>query len=198
MSSLIVAVTGASGSCYAYRLLEALAESGVETDLVISPTGRQVVDYEMKGDRRIPAGVSASSRMEQLATRTHAADDLFSPVASGSAPVRGMIVIPCSMGSLGRIAGGAGGSLIERAADVQLKEGRPLILVPRETPFNLIQLRNMTSLAEAGAVILPAMPGFYQRPDSIDDLVDFVVARVLDRLAIPHSLGIRWQGGEEG
>ena len=187
-------ITGASGAPYAVRLLRALNESRTPTRLIISAYGPrllaeecEIVDLD---------GLRAATGDWSLVQLFDTGDRGATP-ASGSAPSRGMVVCPCSMGTLASIAAGASRNLIERAADVALKERRPLVLVPRETPLSLIHLQNMARLTRAGATILPAAPGFYNRPRSIEDLVEFVVARILDHLAIPHQLGRRWKSGEE-
>jgi 4-hydroxy-3-polyprenylbenzoate decarboxylase len=181
--NVIVAVTGASGSIYARQLLERLLAAGTEVvgrvGLVVSRRGAGVAEWE---GVTLPAG----GRVERFDP-----DDMFSSPASGSAPWDAMVIVPASMGSIGRIAAGVSTDLIARAADVTLKEGRPLIVVPRETPLNLIHLRNLTTLAEAGAVVLPAAPGFYSRPATIEDLAATITDRILARLGIPHE-GYRW------
>jgi 4-hydroxy-3-polyprenylbenzoate decarboxylase len=186
-------ITGASGAPYAVRLLGALNESGTPVRLILSEYGWRLLQEEAGiGDEpALRAATGDWSRVTLYDPRDRGATP-----ASGSAPSRGMVVCPCSMGTLASIAAGTTRNLVERAADVALKERRPLILVPRETPLSLVHLRNMTALAEAGATILPAMPGFYHRPQSIDDLIDFVVARILDHLGIEHAVGRRWQSGE--
>ncbi len=183
----IVAITGASGSCYAIRLLRFLIEQNLEPYVVVSPPGRQVMAIELgSGDLKEHLG-TAGYREESVR-------DLSSPLASGSFPTQGMVVIPCSMGTLGAIANGVTSNLIHRAAEVTLKEARRLIVVPRETPLSPIALKNMLTLSQAGALIVPANPGFYHAPSSIEDLVDFVVGRVLDLMEIPHHLVKRWTG----
>ena len=187
MNHPIVAITGGSGVCYGIRLLEVLIAQNLEPYVVVSPAGRQVLGVELgSGDLKNHLG-SAGYREED-------ARDLASPLASGSFPTQGMVVIPCSTGTLGAIAHGVSSNLIHRAAEVSLKERRPLILVPRETPLSQIALKNMLTLSQAGAQIVPASPGFYHGPASIQDLVDFVVGRVLDGMKIPHNLTRRWSG----
>ncbi|HXZ97751.1 MAG TPA: UbiX family flavin prenyltransferase [Candidatus Acidoferrum sp.] len=178
----VVAVTGASGSIYARRLLEELKRSGHETLLLISDEAKNVMKQENED----------LHRFEELATRTFSEHELDSPASSGSVKTGGMIVIPCSMKTVSSIAHGLSGNAITRAADVTLKERRTLILVPRETPLSTIQLRNLLRVAEAGAIVLPAMPAFYSKPKSIDDMVNFIVGRVLDLLSVPHNLFRRW------
>ena len=195
--TVTLALTGASGMPYGLRLLECLLAAGVEVGLVYSPAAQIVAKQEC--DLTLPAQPREAARL--LAERygaqpgqlaVYGRDDWMAPIASGSAPADAMAVCPCTMGTLGAIANGLADNLIERAADVALKERRPLVLVPRETPLSAIHLENMARLARAGATILPPAPGFYGRPTSVDDLVDFVVARVLDHLGVPHDLGPRW------
>jgi len=183
----IIAITGASGSCYGVRLLQVLMEQGMEPYAVVSPAGRQVMGLEMgSGDLKDHLGSSG--------WREEDARDLASPLASGSFPTLGLVIIPCSTGTLGSVAHGISSNLIHRAAEVSLKERRPLIVVPRETPMSQITLQNMLTLSQAGAHVVPANPGFYHAPKRIEDLVDFVVARVLDLMKVPHSLSRRWTG----
>jgi 4-hydroxy-3-polyprenylbenzoate decarboxylase len=186
-------VTGASGAPYAVRLLRALNESGTPLRLIVSSYGWRLLAEEagIDGPEALRAATGDWSRVE-----VYDAMDRGATPASGSAPSGGMVVCPCSMGTLASIAAGVSRNLVERAADVALKERRPLVLVPRETPLSLIHLENMTRLTRAGATILPAAPGFYSRPRSIDDLVDFVVARILDHLGVEHAVGKRWKSGE--
>ncbi|MGE0609846.1 MAG: UbiX family flavin prenyltransferase [Pirellulales bacterium] len=193
----IVAITGASGAAYGVRLLEVLLQSGAEVHLSISPAGAAVIRQELAieldlqhFDPRLLLPQLDAASIERVRYYFH--QDLFSPMASGSHLSGGMVICPCSGGTLSAIAHGSSGNLIQRAADVQLKERRKLILVPRETPLSLIQLDNMKRCAEAGAVLLPAMPGFYHGPRSIADLVDFVVARICDQLGVEHKLIRRW------
>jgi len=195
--TITLAFTGASGMPYGMRLLECLVAARCRVYLLYSPAAQIVARQEC--DLTLPAQPREAARL--LAERCGAADgqltvfgreDWMAPVASGSNPADAMAVCPCSMGTLGAIAHGLADNLIERAADVMLKERRPLVLVPRETPLSTIHLDNMLTLARAGAVILPPAPGFYDRPQSVADLVDFVVARVLDQLRVAHALGPRW------
>jgi flavin prenyltransferase len=197
MTRITLALTGASGMAYGLRLLECLLRGGCQVDLLISQAARIVAKQEL--DIQLPAGNAEVAAYFDASFSGHSGrlmafgkEEWFAPAASGSNPAAAMVVCPCTMGTLAAIAHGLADNLIERAADVMIKEKRPLILVPRETPFSLIHLRNMTLLAEAGATILPANPGFYQRPASVDQVVDFIVARVLDQLAIPHTLMARW------
>jgi 4-hydroxy-3-polyprenylbenzoate decarboxylase len=198
--SVALAFTGASGMPYGIRLLECLLQSGTAVDLLYSAVAPVVARQEM--DLQLPARPKDAeaffrTRFQAAAgqLRAFGREEWFAPVASGSNPARAMVVCPCTMGTLAAIANGLADNLIERAADVMLKERRPLILVPRETPLSVVHLENMLRLARAGALILPANPGFYHHPQSAADLVDFVVARVLDHLGIAHQLMPRW-GGE--
>lgn len=187
MNHPIVAITGASGSCYAVRLLQVLMAAALEPYVVISHAGRQVLAIELgSGDLKDHLGASG--------WREEDARDFTSPLASGSFPTSGMVILPCSMGTLGAVANGISSNLIHRAAEVHLKERWPLIVVPRETPLSTIALQNMLTLSQAGARIVPANPGFYHSPKQLSDLVDFVVARVLDQMGIPHELSQRWTG----
>ena len=191
---VVFGITGASGAPYAVRLLRALNDSGTPVRLIVSGYGLRLLaeETEIEGVDGLKAATGDWSRVELYDSLDRGATP-----ASGSAPSRGMVICPCSMGTLASIAAGTSRNLVERAADVALKERRTLILVPRETPFSLIHLENMTRLTRAGATIMPAAPGFYNRPKSIGDLVDFVVARVLDHLGVEHELGRRWRSGEE-
>lgn len=186
-------ITGASGAPYAVRLLRALNEGGTPVRLIVSGYGLRLLQEEsgIDGLDGLRAATGDWSRVELYDSLDRGATP-----ASGSAPSAGMVVCPCSMGTLASIAAGTSRNLVERAADVALKERRPLILVPRETPLSLIHLENMTRLTRAGATIMPAAPGFYHRPQGIDDLVDFVVARILDHLGVAHGVGTRWKSGE--
>ena len=195
--SLVVAMTGASGSIYAVRLIQLLCRLGRTVHLTISPSAAQVARQELGlsiSVNRFDPSVLGDLAPGQL--HFHAHQDFMAGIASGSFPTGGMVVIPCSMSTLSAIAHGITNNLITRAADVHLKERRKLILVPRETPLSLIHLENMTQVTRAGAIVLPAMPGWYHRPQSLEDLVDFIVARVCDQLGIPNNLIRRW--GEEG
>jgi 4-hydroxy-3-polyprenylbenzoate decarboxylase len=182
---LVVAITGASGAAYGVRLVEVLLDAGRTVHLVVSPAGETVARTEL--GRETAELFPTSARLHR-----HDHADFNAGIASGSFLTAGMAVCPCSMGTLAGIAHGISTNLIHRAADVHLKERRKLVLVPRETPLGVIQLRNMLAVAEAGAVVLPAMPGFYRRPEHVSDLVDFVVGRVLDQLGVPHELLKRW------
>jgi 4-hydroxy-3-polyprenylbenzoate decarboxylase len=189
---IVVAITGASGAPYAVRLVSSLAKAKESIQLIVSSHGLRLLTTEMDidsiGALRERVGKAAWDRH---VTTFDDADRGASP-ASGSALNAGMVICPCSMGTLSAIAAGSSRSLVERAADVALKERRKLILVPRETPLSAIHLENMLRVTRAGAVVMPAAPGFYHKPKSIDDLVDFVVARVLDHLGVSQSLVPRW------
>jgi 4-hydroxy-3-polyprenylbenzoate decarboxylase len=183
---LVVGVSGASGAPYAWRMLSFLSgpgrEAGIETHVVFSKFGRLCWDDEVGVD---PASFDLP---------IHNPGDMTAPFASGSARFDAMVVVPCSVGQVGRIAHGVSADLIGRGADVMLKERKPLVLVVRETPFSLIALRNMATLVEAGAVVMPAAPSFYSQPDSVEALLDTVVARALDRLGVDNDLMRRWAG----
>ena len=199
---LTVAITGASGTIYAYRTLQLLAASGaIETiNLIMSGTSATVAQVEMGANLRVlnTEKVNQWLGLEQDSKiiRYWRLDNLAAKPASGSNKQAGMIIVPCSMGTLGAIASGAGTNLIHRAADVTLKEGRKLVIVPRETPYNVIHLENMLKLSRAGAQILPASPGFYHRPKTIEELVDHLCFRILDQFDIPHSHKTQWTGEE--
>ncbi len=199
---LTVAITGASGTIYAQRTLALLAASGaVETiNLIMSGTAATVAQVELGVNLKDAdaakindwLGLDVSSKL----IRVWRLDNLAAKPSSGSNKQAGMIIVPCSMATLGAIASGAGTNLIHRAADVCLKEGRKLVLVPRETPYNAVHLENMLRLSRAGARILPASPGFYHRPKTIDDLVEHLCFRILDQFDIPHSKKSQWTGEE--
>jgi 4-hydroxy-3-polyprenylbenzoate decarboxylase len=192
---IVVAITGASGAPYAIRLLEQLIAAGRRVQLIVSSHGMRLLRMEcdVESIMALQSRVGASN-WDRYVTSYDDGDRGAAP-ASGSALNAGMVVCPCSMGTLSAIAVGASRSLVERAADVALKERRRLILVPRESPLSAIHLENMLRVTHAGAIVLPAAPGFYHRPGSVSDLVDFVVARVLDHLDVEHGLVRRW-GGE--
>jgi 4-hydroxy-3-polyprenylbenzoate decarboxylase len=191
---IVVGITGASGAPYAVRLLEQLVASHRPVSLIVSKYGMRLLETE-SGIGSIDALREAVGKHGwDSCVQTYSNEDRGAPPASGSALTAGMIVCPCSMGTLSAIAVGASRSLIERAADVTLKERRKLILVPRETPLSAIHLANMLRLTRAGAVVLPAAPGFYHRPKQVSDLVDFVVARMLDQLGVEQKLVQRWEG----
>ena len=199
---LTVAVTGASGTIYAHRTLQLLAASGVvETiNLILSDTAVTVAQVEMGVNLREPnaakingwLGLDSDSKLMRL----WRLDNFAAKPSSGSNKQAGMIIVPCSMGTIGAIASGAGTNLIHRAADVCLKERRRLVLVPRETPYNAIHLENMLKLMQAGATILPASPGFYHRPKTIEELIDHLCFRILDQFDVPHSKRTQWTGNE--
>ena len=199
---LTVAITGASGTIYAHRTLQLLAASGaVETiNLIMSGTAATVAQVETGANLREPTTAKINEWLglpgDSKIIRFWRLDNFAAKPSSGSNKQAGMIIVPCSMGTLGSIASGAGTNLIHRAADVCLKEGRKLLLVPRETPFNAIHLENMLKLSRAGATILPASPGFYHRPETIDDLVGHFCFRILDQFDIPHSRKTQWTGDE--
>ncbi len=204
MAVYIVAITGASGAAYGARLVTELLERGDDVDLIVSPSGFLLLKEELGLDC---AGLAAKGVSEKLrafmeprgkrAKRGRLAylpsDDLTSSAASGSSLKKTMIICPCSMGTLARVAAGVSGNLIERAADCVIKEGGRLVLVPRETPLSAIHLENMLKLSRLGAVMLPAMPAFYTKPESVEDMVDFIVGKVLDALGIENSLYKRWK-----
>ena len=195
--TVCLALTGASGMPYGLRLLECLLAAGCRVQLLYSQVASIVARQEMNEDLPARASEAQALLRERYAALpgqldVYGREEWFAPVASGSNPPDAMIVCPCTMGTLAAIAQGLANNLIERAADVALKEGRLLVLVPRETPFSTLHLENMLRLARAGAVILPPNPGFYHHPQSVGDLVDFVVARILDRIGVPHALMARW------
>ena len=186
---LVVGISGSSAPHYGIALLRALRDvTGVETHLVLSSASHRTIELET--DLKV-------IDVESLADVVHQPADLAASISSGSFLTMGMVVAPCSMRTLAAIAHGLGDNLLTRAADVTLKERRPLVLVPRETPLNLIHLRNMVAVTEAGATVLPPTPGFYHRPTSIDDLLDHTTGKVLDQLGIEHELFQRWTSPEE-
>ena len=193
--SFALAITGASGAVYAVRTLAALLSRAVDVELVVSDYGRRLLRDELGEDASVErlsskygAGVGAGSIV------LHSNRDLGATIASGSHGCRGMAIVPCSMKTLAGVAHGLSRNLVERAADVMLKEQRRLVIVPRETPMSLPQLRNMVLCAEAGAMILPAMPAFYQQPKTIDDLADFIAGKILSALGFDHDLYQPWTG----
>ncbi len=195
--TIAVAFTGASGLPYGLRLVECLLGAGVRVQLLYSQAAQVVARQEL--DLTLPSRPAEAEAELTLrfaaapgSLRVFGREEWFAPLASGSNPPDAYVICPCTMGTLAKIAAGLADDLISRAADVVLKEGRTLILVPRETPFSVIHLENMLRLARAGAVILPPNPGFYHHPRQVSDLVDFVVARILDRLGVPHALLPRW------
>jgi len=196
---LVVAITGASGACYAKRMIQLLVAQGIETHLVISPLGQRLLHDELglegmggtHGNLAALAGLPDGSPTPDNLT-LHAYRDVGASIASGSFQHDGMIVAPCSSNTLGCIANGMAQNLVHRAAHVTLKERRKLVLLHREMPLSLIDIRNMQAVTEAGAIVCPAQPGFYMMPKTIDDLVDFVVGRVLDLVGVEHTLDVRW------
>jgi 4-hydroxy-3-polyprenylbenzoate decarboxylase len=195
---LVVAMTGASGAPYAVRLLQLLSRTGRTVHLSLSPSAVQVLREEMDLEVAVDAfDPAVFGRLGPGRLVYHHHQDFSAGIASGSFPTGGMVIIPCSMSTLGAIAGGITTNLITRAADVHLKERRKLILVPRETPLSLIHLENMLTVTRAGAVVLPAMPGWYHRPKRLDDMIDFVVARIGDQLGVSNNLIARWGMGDE-
>jgi 4-hydroxy-3-polyprenylbenzoate decarboxylase len=193
MTKILIGVTGASGGIYASRLLDVLSDKVERIYLVCTESGLKVIRHELKKEHTLRRLIDGEmSEQEKSTFRVFSNDDLFAPCASGTAVPDAVVVLPCSMGSLARIAGGISGNLLERAADVALKQKQKLIICPRETPFNLIHLRNMTTLVEAGAEMIPLMPGFYQNPTSIEDLVDFCVGKVCEQLGVSHGLYKPW------
>jgi len=188
---IIVAVTGASGGPYALRLLKGLESAGRRVHLVVSPLGRKLLADEC-GIETISGEVLLGRPCDRLSIYQH--DDLSCQLASGSFLTHGMVICPCSSNTLGAVAGGLGHNLITRAACVTLKEARRLVVVYREMPASAIDLENMLRLQRAGAIICPAAPGFYMRPQSVGDLVDFVVGKILDLLGVEHALNTRWDG----
>jgi polyprenyl P-hydroxybenzoate and phenylacrylic acid decarboxylases len=197
--SFTVAITGASGALYAVRTMAALLERGCHLELVVSDYGRRLLRDELGEnaavDRLADYLVSRyGSDVRKGSTSLHSNKDLGAKIASGSQGCEGMVVVPCSMKTLAGIAHGLSRNLVERAADVMLKERRPLIIVPRETPMSLPQLKNMVLCAEAGAMVMPAMPAFYQMPQTLDDLADFMAGKILSALGFEHQLYPAWKG----
>ena len=189
---VVLAITGASGAPYAVRLLEVLARNRVPVWLIVSGHGWRLLQAETGiGDE---AALRQATGGDWGTITVFADDDRGARPASGSARTAGMVICPCSMGTVSAVAHGSSRSLVERAADVTLKERRRLILVPRETPFSLVHLRNLTAVTEAGATVLPAAPGFYHRPAAVSDLVDFIVQRIVDHLDLGIEIAPRWQG----
>jgi 4-hydroxy-3-polyprenylbenzoate decarboxylase len=202
MKRITLAITGASGAIYSLRTLRALLIAGCRVDLVVSDYGWMLLKDEAgfdgkRSDLRSFLADAYGQAVEAGEIEQHHFHDLASPLASGSVRSDGMVIVPCSMKTLAGVAHGYNSSLIERAADVALKERRTLILVPREAPLSLLHLRNLVSAAEAGAVILPAMPAFYQKPRTFDDLADFIAGRVLNLFQVPHELFQPWRSEPE-
>ena len=200
MTRTFVGLTGASGQLFAERLLIELVRAGGQVDLSITPAGCQVLRHERgieAGERGEDLGAALASWLGPdvaAQIRVHTSDAIGAAPASGTAKNAACILVPCSMGTLARVAHGFSSNLVERAADVALKEGRRLVIVPRETPLSVVHLENMLRLARLGAVLLPAMPGWYHRPESLEELVNHVVGKILDRLGIEHQVGARWKG----
>ena len=196
--TICLALTGASGLPYGLRLLDCLLDHDLEVRLLYSQAAQIVAQQELglrlasRPDEARTALLAWMQRPDDVRLRVFGREEWFAPVASGSNPSDAMVICPCTTGTLAAIAHGLSDNLIERAADVSLKEGRKLVLVPRETPLSVIHLENMLTLARAGAVILPPAPGFYTHPRTVADMVDFVVARILDQLGLPHQLQPRW------
>ena len=190
----VVGITGASGAPYALRLLQVLADLDVPADVIVSAHGWRLFAHEtgVRGQEELLERIGGAGSL-----RFFDNSDRGARPASGSAPYAGMVICPCSMGTLSAIAQGSSRSLVERAADVALKERRKLVTVVRETPLSAIHLENLLALARLGTVVLPASPGFYHEPRGLDDLVDFIVARVLDHMQVEHQIGYRWTGEEE-
>lgn len=182
---IVVGMTGASGSIYTVRLLEVLREAGCEVHFVASESGWQVIEYE--------CGLTQTD-VEKLVERVYDVNKIGSAIASGSFRTDAMVIVPCSMRTLGGIANGVADNLLMRAADVAMKEGRPLYIVPRETPLSAIHLENMLKLARLGVRIIPAMPGFYHRPQNMNELIDMMVGKICDQIGVEHTLFERWQG----
>ena len=194
-NDLVLAMTGASGAPYGVRLLEVLLRAGRTVHLVISPSGAQVVFQEL--DRRVDVEHFRLADLLGSVPPTgqvlyHDYRNFMAGIASGTFPTAGMVICPCSSGTAAAIAHGLSQNLIHRAADVHLKEKRKLVLVPREAPMSVVQLRNLTVCAEVGAIVLPASPGFYTKPQSLDDAIDFIVGRICDQLGVEHQLFKRW------
>lgn len=198
MKPIVVGMTGASGAVYGIRLVQALLDSGRRVDLVVSDPARLVIREEMGHSiphPQQPESWTSLFNPQQLSLiQFHSVRDFTAPIASGSYPVEAMVVIPCSMGTLGAIASGVSQNLIHRAADCVLKESGKLVLVPRETPLSAIHLENMLKLARLGVRMVPAMPGFYSGAATLSEMVDFLVGKVLDQLEVPHALYPRWTG----
>ncbi len=195
MNNIVVGITGASGSIYGLRLIEELLCVETEVSVLISDAGRQVLSFEtglQLDEDPVACHEQLCDHFSSDDLLYHAMNDFFAPVASGSSVPDALVICPCSMGTVGRIAAGLSENLLERVADVVLKEQQKLLLVPRETPFNQIHLENLLRLSQAGGQILPAMPAFYQQPQSVAEMVDFVVGKVLDQLGVDHALFARW------
>jgi len=201
MAVYTVAITGASGAAYGVRLLGCLLEGGHHVHLCVTREGGMVLREETGlswsgTPEEMEVSIRKSLRGKGGSLRVFYEDDFLAPIASGSVPVDAMIIVPCSMKTAAGVAAGSSGNLVERAADVTLKERRPLIMVPRETPLSAIHLRNLLTLARMGVHVLPAMPAFYHHPKSVEEMVDFVVGRILDALKLEHRLYRRWTSAE--
>lgn len=183
--SAFIGVTGASGAAYTVRLVEILASSGVEVEISASEMGEKVLAYETKG-------LTTKKLAEAYGLKRYAPDDLFAPPASGTSVPEATVIAPASVSTLGNIASGTGSNLLHRVADVALKERRRLVLLEREMPYSLIHLRNMAAITEAGGIVVPAAPGFYNHPETMEDLVDFVTGKVLDVVGLQHELVEKW------
>jgi 4-hydroxy-3-polyprenylbenzoate decarboxylase len=201
MKTIILGISGGSGAPYALRLLEVLLAEGHQVKAIVSTAGEKVLGLEcglrlegtlMDKQQQLRGALSIDAPETGLELYEH--KDVAAPVSSGSYRADAMVIAPCSMGTLGRIAGGISNDLISRAADVSLKERRKLILVPRETPLSRIHIQNMLTVTDAGAIVMPAMPGFYHNPQSIDDLVNMIVSRILDHLGVDNHIFERWKG----
>ena len=187
-----VGITGASGAVYGVRFVNSLLKAGHTVHLVMTESAWQVFYYELKQDTSDRDKCLSEIFGDHENLYYHTQQDFSAPIASGSAKNDGMIILPCSMGTLAKIANGLSGNLLERAADVMLKERRRLIVVPRETPLHSVHLENMKKVSDQGGQIVPAMPGFYHNPETIDDLINFVVGKVLDQIGVDHDLFKRW------
>ena len=201
MSNYIIAISGGSGAPYALRLLQILLRTDHQVKVIVSPAGEKVMEIE--SDVRLEGSLIDKQEQLRAALAIDKAEvglelydhkNLAAPISSGSFPSKGTVIVPCSMGTMGRIAGGISNDLVSRAADVTLKERRKLIVVPRETPLSEIHIRNMLTVTQAGGIVLPAMPAFYHQPKSIADMVDMVVSRILDHLGIDNHIFERWKG----
>lgn len=200
MTRYFLGITGASGHVYAERLLKALVACGHDADVAVTQAGAKVMRHELGIDPGDHGELLASKLSDWIGAdaarhvRAFRSDAVEAPPSSGTALTGGVILCPCSMGTLARVSAGFSSNLVERAADVALKEGKRLLVVPRETPLSVIHLENLLRLARLGAIVLPAMPGFYHRPKTRDDLIDHVVGKILDRLGVENSVGARWRG----
>lgn len=186
--NLIVGITGASGTIYGRKLLEFCNGRDIETTLILSSTAKKIIGHELNIE---------PEELKDLSDENYENDELEAPISSGSVETDGMVVLPCSMKTLGAIANGISDNLISRSADVTLKEDRKLVLVPRESPLRPVHLENMRTLSQEGAVIMPATPGFYHHPQTISDLTDFMIGKVLDQFEIEHELYESWKGGKD-